>query len=633
MYSKIKNIQIIVALMKKHNIRHIVLSAGTRHVPIAHSVENDPFFTCYSVVDERSAGYYALGLCKELGEPVAIACTSSTATCNYTPPIAEAYYQKLPLLVLTGDRDPYRLGQLEDQMINQVDMYRNYCKKCYNLPIVETSYDEWYCGRLVNEAILELTRDGCGPVQINFPINQSIEDIADASAESLPDVTKIERVDVESEDAVWKQHSEYLSSKKRIFVLCGAGEKTSEKQRAAMDLFAKHYSCAFVTEHLSNIHCDASINGYTVAESITGEVVRTGIKPDLVIFFGGNFLGRWKTMFRGQKGLFDSWYICEDGIVVDPFQNLTRVFKCTVPFFFEKMGKLADVRSKNDCQLLSDLQAYKDNIKIPNVREICTRANKYAIDDAKFRKESEPSNDRLVPEGYLSGFGAMQGLAGAIRRNSLLHLSILNSTRITQLFDLPDDTLVYSNLGTDGIDGTMSTFLGQAKANPDKECFLVIGDLSFFYDMNSISIRDIGDNVHIMMINNGGGAEFYLSMGPEKLPNIDMHISAAHSHKAKEWVKANGFNYLEASSQDEFDKILPAFMENKGRPVFLEVSTMKYQDVMVYKAFRRMIHQDTLARKVYKRVEALPVVNKVLNTEVGNSIKEKLKKGFKKLSD
>ena len=216
MYSKIKNVQIIVSLLKQHNIKHIVLSAGTRHVPIAHSVENDDFFVTYSVVDERSAGYYALGLSKQLGEPVALACTSSTATCNYTPAIAEAYYQKVPLLFLTGDRDPYCLDQLEDQMINQVDMYRNFCKKCVSLPVVETEKDVWYCQRLVNEAILELNHHGCGPVQINFPINQSINDIADASVPELPLYNKIERFELTTPEEKWAAKVDELKKKSRI---------------------------------------------------------------------------------------------------------------------------------------------------------------------------------------------------------------------------------------------------------------------------------------------------------------------------------------------------------------------------------------------------------------------------------
>lgn len=135
MYTSIQNVQIILALLKEHNIRHLVLSAGTRHVPLAHSAENDHFFTCYSVVDERSAAYFALGVSKELRVPVAVACTSSTATCNYVPAISEAYYQNIPLLVLTGDRDPYLLDQLEDQMINQVNMYGNFCRKSVTLPL------------------------------------------------------------------------------------------------------------------------------------------------------------------------------------------------------------------------------------------------------------------------------------------------------------------------------------------------------------------------------------------------------------------------------------------------------------------------------------------------------------------
>ena len=123
MYTELKTYQIIIALLKKYGITHCVLSAGSRNVPFVHSIEEDPDFHCYSVVDERSAGYFALGLSQELNQPVVISCTSSTATCNYWPPVAEAFYQGVPIVVLTSDRDPEMLGQWEDQMINQVGMY------------------------------------------------------------------------------------------------------------------------------------------------------------------------------------------------------------------------------------------------------------------------------------------------------------------------------------------------------------------------------------------------------------------------------------------------------------------------------------------------------------------------------
>lgn len=629
MYSKIKNVQIIVSLLKQHNIRHIVLSAGTRHVPIAHSVENDSFFKTYSVVDERSAGYYALGLAKQLGEPVALACTSSTATCNYTPAIAEAYYQKVPLLFLTGDRDPYLLDQLEDQMINQVDMYRNFCKKCVTLPVVETEKDVWYCQRLVNEAILELNHHGCGPVQINFPINQSITDIADASVEELPLYNKIERLDLNSLQEKWAQKADYLKKANNILIVVGSRTPASSELKDAIDLFASRYNCVISTEKLSNLWCNSALDTYLVAESITGAVLRK-MKIDLVIFFGGNYLSRMKQMLRGIKEEYKSWVITDDGNIMDQYQNLTDVFECTPEDFFSVFASL-NPNGRNNMELYNSLVQLQENIKNIDVSKLPEIVNKQAIGDAKFKNLPVPQGDELIPENYLSSFLAMNALSKRIPEGSLLHLSILNSTRIMQLFKLQKNVQVYSNLGTDGIDGSMSTFLGQSKAMEPTPCYLVIGDLSFFYDMNSVGIRNIGKNVHILLVNNGGGAEFYFSMGPKLLPNIDMHISAAHHHKAKEWVEANNFKYYSARNAEELNKVIDEFAANNhDGPVFLEVFTEKERDVRILKGYRRAIAQDLPAAKLARQIESVPFVNKFVQTEVGKSLKDTLKKGLKK---
>ncbi len=630
MYSKIKNIQIIVSLLKQHNIRHIVLSAGTRHVPIAHSVENDDFFVKYSVVDERSAGYYALGLSKQLGEPVALACTSSTATCNYTPAVAEAYYQKVPLLFLTGDRDPYLLDQLEDQMINQVDMYRNFCRKCVTLPVVENEKDEWYCQRLVNEAILELDHHGRGPVQINFPINQSITDIADASVPELPLFNKIERIEVTSAASLWKEKADTLKEKKRIMVLAGANRPADADLKNAIDAFASRYNCIVATEKLSNLWCESAVDTYLTAESITGAVLRK-LGIDHVIFFGGNYLSRLKVMLKGLKNEFKSWIINDDGAVMDQFQNLTAIFECSPCHFFSTLADM-NPEGHNDHELYDGFIKLKSSVKDIRASDLPEIVNRQMINDAKFKKLTPPDAKELVPEGYLSSFYAMNGLAGRIKEGSLLHLSILNSTRITQMFDLKKNTEVYSNLGTDGIDGSMSTFLGQATIEKEKQCYLVIGDLSFFYDMNSAGIRNIGKNVHIMLINNGGGAEFYFSMGPKLLPNIDMHISAAHSHRAKEWIEANGFRYYSATNLKEYDDVIDDFAgDSHDGPVFLEVFTDKGNDVKVLKGYRRAIAQDLPAAKIASTIEAIPGVKQIANTKAGKTIKEAIKKTiFKK---
>ena len=631
MYSKIKNVQIIISLLKQHNIRHIVLSAGTMHVPIAHSVENDDFFVKYSVVDERSAGYYALGLAKQLGEPVALACTSSTATCNYTPAIAEAYYQKVPLLFLTGDRDPYLLDQLEDQMIDQVDMYRNFCKKCVTLPVVETEKDIWYCQRLVNEAILELDHHGKGPVQINFPINQSITDIADASVPELPKYNKIERLTLSDTISKWDEKAEELKAKDRIMIVVGSNAPADKALKDAIDRFASRYNCAVATEKLSNLWCESAQDTYLVAESITGAVLRKmGIQH--VIFYGGNYLSRMKVMLKGIKDDFTSWIINDDGAVMDQFQNLTAVFECSPEYFFSYFASKNE-KGKNNRELYNDLDRLKSGIKKIDASELTDIVNTQAVNDARFKKLSPPKEDELIPAGYLSSFYAMNRLSKRIPEDSLMHLSILNSTRIMQMFELKEGVQVYSNLGTDGIDGSMSTFLGQSKANEDIPTYLVIGDLSFFYDMNSVGIRNIGKNVHIMLVNNGGGAEFYFSMGPKLLPNIDMHISAAHNHRAEEWVKANNFKYYSARNTEEFDSVIDEFSSNDhDGPVFLEIFTDKENDVKILKGYRRAIAQDLGIAKLAKHVESLPGVKQLSNTEMGKSIKNTIKKGIFKRS-
>lgn len=170
MYTEVKSYQFILSLLKQYGIKHCVLSAGSRNLPFVHSVEEDSYFKCYSVVDERSAGYFALGLAQELNQPVVISCTSSTATCNYWPPVAEAYYQNVPLIVLTSDRDQRMVGHWEDQLIDQVGMFDRHVRKSVNLPVINDKDDEIYCQRLINEAFLELNRNGAkGPVHINVP--------------------------------------------------------------------------------------------------------------------------------------------------------------------------------------------------------------------------------------------------------------------------------------------------------------------------------------------------------------------------------------------------------------------------------------------------------------------------------
>lgn len=547
MYTKVKNIQILIALLKAHKIQHIVISAGSRHVPFAQSVENDSDFTCYSVVDERSAGYYAIGLIKALHQPVAIVCTSSTATCNYYPAVYEASRQNLPLLVLTADRHPAYLNQMEDQMIAQPGMYGDACRKSVTLPWITSQLDSWQCQRLVNEALLELQHHGSGPVQINFPNHTNLKDNADLSVAALPNVKVINRYEEKKQLAQWKEKADELRKANRILVLCGSGNPLSASEIEALELFSKRYNCVIATEKLSNIHCEGSLDTYKLSYALN-DVTFGEILPEIVISFGGNFYSRFKALLRGKQRRFRHWSINESGEVVDVFQSLTSVFESSIEFFFRFFAEEA-AESHNSKNYYKALTFRINKIKMPEL--------KYSSLEAIYR------------------------LSQAIPENSLLHLSILNSTRILQLFDLPANVRAYSNLGTFGIDGSMSTFLGQA-AVTDQLCFLIVGDLSFFYDINSTGLRGIKNNVRILLINNGGAAEFHFSMGQDMIPTINKHIAAEHSYTAERWLKSNGFEYMLARNSEELEKNMKVFTgQGNGSPMVLEVITQKECDAQL----------------------------------------------------
>ena len=190
MYSDKKNILQLVALMKAHGIRKIVLCPGSRNAAIVHTLTNIEDFTCYSITDERSAGFFAIGLSLQGGEPTAVCCTSGSALLNLHPAIAEAYYQQIPLIVISADRPAAWIGQMDGQTLPQPNVFGSLVKMSVNLPEIHTEEDEWHCNRLVNEAILETTHHGKGPVHINVPISEPIYRF---TAKELPQVRVMTR--------------------------------------------------------------------------------------------------------------------------------------------------------------------------------------------------------------------------------------------------------------------------------------------------------------------------------------------------------------------------------------------------------------------------------------------------------
>ncbi len=558
MYSALKNIQILVALLKEKGVQHVVISPGGVSMPIIRSIESDPFFTCYSVVDERSAAYFAMGVAQSIGKPVAMVCTSGTAVCNYMSGVTEAFYQGVPLVVITGDRHPYLYRQMETQHINQIGIFEDVCRKSVMLPAVYDDNDFWYCQRLANEALLELDHHGSGPVHIDVHIGMNMPPgilempVEQFTAESLPHVNSIRRISSEDSHEIWRQRIEELKSYEKILLIFGQNRPYSKADIEHIECFEKKYNCVLSVEHLSNLNCDRALVTYPFTEtaslSMFGKLV-----PDLVISLGYNFAAaNMKTYLRYNRGKFKHWSIDETGNVKDVFMGLSTIFECSPSQFFAFFARNAPEDSQND-------RLYRDA---------------WAEVLGRITFQNFPFSNLYVAQEF----------SRRIPANSILHLGILNSIRHMQFFNIDKSIEVFANIGALGIDGSMSTFIGQAAVS-EKPCFLVIGDLSFFYDMNSARIRHLGGNARILMVNNGGGGEFLAFPGIKRYPNINNYTAARHGTTAKGWVESLGIGYRSASDKEGLIAALDDFVSPSDRPLFLEVFTDMEQDGEVHRQF------------------------------------------------
>lgn len=546
MNSSFRSIQILVDLLKQNEIRDVVLSPGGSDIPLIHSMETDDFFTCYSVVDERSAAYFAMGVAQEKKRPVACVCTSGTAVCNYLPAITEAFYQSVPVLAITADKNPYFQGQLEIQKIDQTHVFDGVVKKSVDLPVIQNEEDAWLCNRLVNEALLALKYHGSGPVHINVPV-VGRTDLYDEK--ELPKERRIQMVDWL--DDTWQTYADKLASAKRILFVMGQNEVfDSDCIDLLEELFTK-CNCVFSVEHLSNLDCTGCVYTYPLSEMGGGSALES-LVPDLVISVGNNLAAyNLRPFLRRHHKKMENWRITRSIEVRDAYQCLTAVFDTELKHFLSRM-----------CQLLSEsprsgeyLQAWTGEL-------------------AKIS----------LPEFPFSNLYVAGKLAQVIPENSVLHLAILNSTRAMQFYPLAKGVRTYSNVGALGIDGCLSTFAGQAAATSGP-AFLLIGDLSFFYDMNAAGLRSIGPNVRIILLNNGGGSEFHFIMGKDKISTIDDYICAQHSHVAAGWVTSLGYDYYCASTKEEFDAAIEKFGQPSEVPMFLEVLTDMEQDAEIVSGF------------------------------------------------
>lgn len=524
---------ILIKFLKKHNVHKLVLSSGTRNIPFVSSVEVDDWFECFSVVDERNAAFFGMGLAQQTNEPVVIACTSGTAVSNYITGITEAFYSHVPLIAITFDRSPYVLDQLETQKIDQMSIFNSITKANVELPMIKDDEDIWYCERLLNEAFISLHQHGTGPIHINIPLVGSTNELWEKQNKKEDTIKYIEYYSYETTN--WEEISDELKDKRILFVIGQNTTMTSQEKERLNEIIYK-FNAVVLNDNLSNFKSRNSVNPEIIIKALDGNSIIPYL-PDIVITYGANFQERIKDLLKANERKFEHWLITEDGKVKDCFRSQTKLFECSISYFVDRISGAV-------CHL-----------------------------NDEYLKLWKKLNDSLaVRDLPFSNFSVVRDFSEEIPDNSILHLSILNATRLMQFFDLSDSITVYSNANSFGIDGCLPTFLGQAYAF-DGPAFIVIGDLAFFYAMNAMGIRHIKNNVHVLLINNGGGAEFHIVPSHNELATIDLHIGASHHQNAEGWIRSLGFEYITANNSEGFKAKLKQFVDTRDKPIVLEVFT------------------------------------------------------------
>lgn len=524
-----ENCRIVASMLRDYGIRHVVLSSGTRHVQLVKFFENNSCFETHNVLDERSAGFFAIGLATRLNEPVAVCCTSGTASSNYLTSVSEAYYQHVPVVFVTADRYPSYLNQKEAQMVPQSGMYGSVCNKSVTLPIVPNEMNKFVSKRLVCDALISMTKGVKGPVHIDVPL-QYITRREPAAYKLNKRYRKIDYIDYRTNDLEWLSVIEKMRES-RIAVIYGQSTPVSQEFIEKLNAFASRFDCVIAKEHLSNLNCSKSVNMFNMlkVKNLNHDMI-VDIKPNIVITVNAGTATITRDFVKRYRVNIEHWDIIESGNVEDPYRKLTKIFAFDFNGFIDKVLSLTGEMETGD----SMYRAWKKY------------ENAYYVQPQKYGQ-----------------YYAVTSLVSRLPASSVLHIANSNTIRMALANQIDPSIKVYCNRGTNGIDGSASTFMGQCAVSKEP-CFLMIGDLSFFYDMNSLWNKDLNGNVRIMLFNNKGAG--LLRFHDSKA------ITFSHNAVAKGWVESLGFRYLSSTNKEEFDSALNEFVSDKSdRAIFFEV--------------------------------------------------------------
>jgi len=530
-YTDEQNAQILLYLLREHGIKRVIASPGATNVALVASMQHDSFFEMYSCVDERSAAYMACGMAEESGEPVVLSCTGATSSRNYMPGLTEAFYRKLPILVVTSSMDSNRTGHLYAQFTDRTSPPSDCVKKSYQIQWIKDNDDKWDCSIKLNDAILELTHGVSGPVHVNLVTRFS----KNFSIQELPKQNRISRYT--NRDKL----PALPLGKMAIFV--GQHRKMTSDEIESIESFCSANNAVVLADQTSNYKGNYRILPALIVSQVNGS--SNMLEFDTLIHIG-EISGEYYTLRNIKPKCV--WRVSKDGAIRDRFRKLTCVFEMEESEFFNYYSG-----NKANTTNYQQLKSVYDSLL------------------------------ERIPEMPFSTLWIAKTLSDKIPPHSTLYLSILNVLRSWNFFEIDNQIDVVSNVGGFGIDGMSSSLIGASLVHPGKLYFGITGDLNFFYDLNALGNRHVGNNVRILMINNGHGQEFRTFNHAASIfgEETDEYIAAARhfgnqsESLVKNFAQDLGFDYLTATNKEEFNQSVIDFISDnhKENPIVFEVFT------------------------------------------------------------
>lgn len=557
---------ILVELLRKHGVEHVVLSPGSRNAPLIMAVVRDGSLKSHVVIDERSAAFVALGIAEISGRPVALVCTSGTALLNYAPAVAEAYYKRLPLIVISADRPIEWIDQDDSQTIRQPGALANFVKRTYTVAAeCETDVSRWWVNREINDAILTATTRCKGPVHINMSIDEPLtltKEVNRVDKERYVDVVR-PRDDMSVSEVRWLAAE--LASPRKVMIIAGFGAP-NDKLNRALERLSLLPNVVVLAENIANLRFNGLIDNIdTVLSSIPCQDMRL-LAPDVVLSFGGALVSRLVKKFLRESPDVSHWHVGINDRTIDCFMSLRRRVEVEPQIFFP--------------QLASAMHSHKSY-------------SDYAARWKTLRNKAVNSHEMYLSDIPWSDFAVFKKIYELAPKGWNLQLSNGTAIRYSQLFSSSHFSRYDCNRGVSGIDGSTSTALGASLAY-DGVTLLVTGDMSAQYDIGALASSLLTPRLKIIVICNGGGSIFRFIPSTSSLPEVNDYFSCQVNLPLRELCAGYGLAYYEAADSKRFEKEFNSFAKERNRPALLAVYTDGLLSAEILRGYFNRSNKSTL---------------------------------------